>query len=353
MDAPRLPLSHFRLAFAAEGVSGPGDYAGSAWRGAFGRALRRALCVTHAPVCDGCLLLSSCGYPYLFATAPPPAGGILGRVPSVPHPYVLAPGRPEPSPAGGVQQRLDLTLFGRGHDYLAYTVLALERAAAGGVGPGRRPFHLREIRQESRPGAADWQVIYRPGGTLSPAPAAPPLAPPPAPACCRVALGAPTRLTCDGRPVRPGALRARDFLVALLRRIHWLAHFHAGAPPRPDDLAALVAAAERVRLAAADLRWWDWHRYSARQRRKIPMGGLAGWFELAGPALAELWPYLWLGQWTHVGKGGVMGLGRYRLAAAGGATALAAPPDAPSFASLPSAPAGPPLAMLEAEPVRP
>jgi len=40
MDAPRLPLSHFRLVFAAEGGPGAGDYAGSAWRGAFGRALR-------------------------------------------------------------------------------------------------------------------------------------------------------------------------------------------------------------------------------------------------------------------------------------------------------------------------
>ncbi len=43
MDAPRLPLSHFRLVFAAEGGPGAGDYAGSAWRGAFGRALRLRL----------------------------------------------------------------------------------------------------------------------------------------------------------------------------------------------------------------------------------------------------------------------------------------------------------------------
>jgi len=29
--------------------------------------------------------------------------------------------------------------------------------------------------------------------------------------------------------------------------------------------------------------------------------------------LEPLWPLLWLGQWTHAGKGAVMGLGRYEV----------------------------------------
>ena len=43
------------------------------------------------------------------------------------------------------------------------------------------------------------------------------------------------------------------------------------------------------------------------------MGGLVGEFELSDIGLKPFWPYLWLGQWTHSGKGTVMGLGRYRL----------------------------------------
>ena len=35
----------------------------------------------------------------------------------------------------------------------------------------------------------------------------------------------------------------------------------------------------------------------------MQMGGLIGEIELTGPALAALWPGLWLGQWVHVGKG--------------------------------------------------
>ena len=68
-----------------------------------------------------------------------------------------------------------------------------------------------------------------------------------------------------------------------------------------------------VALSDADLRWHDWTRYSARQDALIQMGGLVGTFTLPSAVLAPFWPCLWLGQWTHLGKGAVMGLGRYRL----------------------------------------
>jgi len=48
----------------------------------------------------------------------------------------------------------------------------------------------------------------------------------------------------------------------------------------------------------------------------VPMGGLIGEVELDGAGLESFWPYLWLGQWTHAGKGAVMGLGGYRIESA-------------------------------------
>jgi len=47
----------------------------------------------------------------------------------------------------------------------------------------------------------------------------------------------------------------------------------------------------------------------------VKMGGLIGEIGLEGADLEPFWPYLWLGQWTHAGKGVVMGLGRYRIGA--------------------------------------
>ena len=41
------------------------------------------------------------------------------------------------------------------------------------------------------------------------------------------------------------------------------------------------------------------------------MGGLLGNFEVQSNDIEDFWPYIWLGQWLHAGKGCTMGLGRY------------------------------------------
>jgi CRISPR/Cas system endoribonuclease Cas6 (RAMP superfamily) len=43
------------------------------------------------------------------------------------------------------------------------------------------------------------------------------------------------------------------------------------------------------------------------------MGGLVGSVHLEMRGLEDFWPYLWLGQWTHAGKGTSMGMGAYTI----------------------------------------
>ena len=43
------------------------------------------------------------------------------------------------------------------------------------------------------------------------------------------------------------------------------------------------------------------------------MGGLVGSVTLRLHDLEVFWPYLWLGQWTQVGKGTSMGMGAYTI----------------------------------------
>jgi len=41
----------------------------------------------------------------------------------------------------------------------------------------------------------------------------------------------------------------------------------------------------------------------------MQLGGLGGHITLDSCGLEDLWTYLWLGQFTHVGKGTSMGMG--------------------------------------------
>jgi CRISPR/Cas system endoribonuclease Cas6 (RAMP superfamily) len=61
-------------------------------------------------------------------------------------------------------------------------------------------------------------------------------------------------------------------------------------------------------LAEADQRRW-----SAQQKQALDMGGVIGSFVLDMTGRAALFPYLWLGQWVHAGKGAVMGMGAIRV----------------------------------------
>ncbi len=304
-----LTVSRYRLRFIAQEPLRLPAYAGSTWRGAFGHALKRLVCVTREPRCPDCLLYRSCSYPYLFETPPDPAIALLRKYPAAPHPFLLRPpADTRRSLAAGEETLLDLTLFGHGHRYLPYVIHALDQAATQGLGSHRGRLALAAVEQNA---ATGWTPIYQSNGPLTPAPPHIP-EPPSCPERLALRIETPLRLAVDNDHITPETFRFTHLFGSLLRRIPLMIAFH-GAAPLTADFAALARAADRVPLTAVRLHWRDWNRYSSRQRNTVPMGGLVGEIELNGAGLEPCWPWLWLGQWTHAGKGAVMGLGGYRI----------------------------------------
>lgn len=307
----QLPFSEFRLSFATSGPSGLPRYAGSAWRGALGHALKRTVCVVRGTPCADCMLYRSCAYPYIFETPPPPTSEKMRRYTAAPHPFVIA----VEAQAGAEHYTLGLTLFGKGHQYLPYLIHALEKAGDHGIGKNRQVFRLNAVEQRiPNPLSDDWEIIYAPGQPLAAMPTRTPVVPP-VPDSVRVDLETPLRLRRQEHLVTPKNFRFGDLFSALLRRFSMLTYFHTDAPLE-TDFASLTRKAETTAISEADLSWWEWTRYSTRQHTEMQMGGLLGSFQVDGTELDELWPYLWLGQWTHAGKAATMGLGRYRVNAA-------------------------------------
>ena len=266
---------------------------GPLWRGAIGARLRADVCVTGVTRCRGCGLHSRCAYAALFEPMPPESG--LGRrFRDPPRPWALAPVEAGMRLQPDDTVSLRITLIAHGLEAWNALRCALERLRLG-------PAPLELVAAESRPPvgspspAPRWLAAYRPE-------------PPPAPRAVRVLLEGPLRLQHEGRPLGPAELHGGAVIGALLRRLTSL-----GADlPDADPADLLRRVGERLQLVDADLRWRDAERTSSRQGRRVPLGGVVGTFRFVGD-LEPYWPWLWAGQWTHVGKSVTMGLGRYRL----------------------------------------
>ena len=307
MTANLLPLARLHLTVRAEGPLQLPPYAGSMLRGAFGHAL---LALSPLPHTDGkpCALHASCPYCQLFA-APPLPGHSLQKFSHMPQPYVIEP------PTGGAQQLqagqsfgFGLVLIGKALGLLPVVLQAWQRALRTGLGQWHTPCTLLEINDENglQPLPDKREQLSNLNAGLPPAPALG--------AQATLHFHTPLRLQVQGKPARAGQLSARDLLIALARRTQLLCDVHLGAAAPQLDFAALSSQAAAIELQPQNLRWFDWGRYSQRQKQEMQLGGLLGSVQLHGD-LAPFAELLHLGQWLHVGKNATMGLGGYRLTA--------------------------------------
>ncbi|MCE7915025.1 MAG: CRISPR system precrRNA processing endoribonuclease RAMP protein Cas6 [Nitrosomonas sp. PRO4] len=306
INNPSIPLGSYRFYFDTDHSVRLPDYPGSAWRGAFGHALKRTVCVVRNTPCQQCLLKQACAYSYIFETPPPAGTKKMRKYTATPHPFVF---RFTAAKSSTQEFSFDMNLFGHGQRFFPYIVHAMCMAGQDGVGGNRQPFRL------SRVDAIDFQgqpiTVYQEAELRS----QPPLQSPPLPEMpekINIIFHSPVRIKQDNKNLAAGHFSFGALFGSLLRRISMISYFHTDVPLE-TDFASLTAAARNVQFSAQNLHWYDWTRYSSRQKTEMQMGGLLGSISLNMQGLEDFWPYLWLGQWTHVGKGTSMGMGAYTI----------------------------------------
>ena len=301
---PQLPLARYRLDFRAHDRIILRPFQGAVWRSAFGLALKNlsARAAETGEAAEAGL------YTYFFETPPPPDATKMRRYDAAPHPYVIAaePNFEQRTFEPGETLAIELTLIGRGNDAAPAIFAAFAAAAAGGLDKSRGRAILTDVHSIWRSPEPDRRLATLADGSLAPAAAESP-AIPPMPDAVEVHLISPLRLTLDNKLVGPAQFRPGDLLRALLRRVSMLMSFHTGAD-LDTDFRALTDLANRARMAEPELKLAAQQRWSTNQA-EVKMDGLMGGFLLDMRGLEPLWPYLWLGQWVHAGKGTVMGLG--------------------------------------------
>ncbi|MCP4359453.1 MAG: hypothetical protein GY796_15690, partial [Chloroflexi bacterium] len=121
-------------------------YKGSALRGGFGHTFKRLVCVQPKACDKKCQAGHSCPYGYIFETSPPDDAEVLRNIGAVPRPFVI-----EPPPdkrmliIPGEQLIFELTLIGRGINYLPYFIAVFRELGQEGLGRKRAKFRLATI----------------------------------------------------------------------------------------------------------------------------------------------------------------------------------------------------------------
>lgn len=312
---PSIPYLRLRCTLVAREPAQLPAYHGSLLRGAFGHALRRAVCAMGPEQpCATCRLRRTCVHTQLFETFieeedPPP---FLRGLPSPPRPYLFEPRSDRRDFAPGDPLDFDLLLVGRAADLAAYALLAVERMAAAGLGSRRSRFALDGVLSPAAAGG-DWQPLVEKAEVVPGAVPLPQWTEAPADAAERATLRflTPTRLKVRGHLADGVGFRTLAF--TMLRRTLELAHFYVPGVAIDWDLAPLLERAQAVRIATSDLHWHDWERYSQRQGSTMTLGGFVGSLTLEGE-LAPFAALLRAAEVLHVGKGATFGLGRVEVA---------------------------------------
>jgi len=310
----RLPVARYRFTLRMQDELRLPVFAGSLLRGEFGAALRRTACATGARVCEGCALLRNCPYPWIFET-PAPETHELQRFSNVPNPYVIEPPSLDTRRIdAGDALEFGVVLIGRALHEIPLIVHSIARAFGRGIGKTRAKGRIERIVCETTaPPCHVWDAAASRIVGHEAALAMPQL---PSVEAATLEIATPLRLQHQGRPLGADALRPRTLFTALLRRASLLFDLHAKMGAIGGEAKRLAALAERL-SDERSLRWFDWKRFSSRQRQEMTLGGVVGTWTLRGD-LAPLLPWLWLGQWLHVGKNATMGMGAYRLVLDGG-----------------------------------
>ncbi len=275
-------------------------FASSLLRSVFGNTLKRLVCSGHglAKPCP-----QQCAYRLLFAPVNQPGARFTDAAPPLIFRFPLIDKIPD-------HLVFSMVLYGPALDYLPLITDVWRRAFEQGIGRSRQRGRLSSVAVQLPDG--HWQPVYdSTAGLFLPHQPELVLASVDDSAVdkLKLRLESPMRLMTAGKLLPCEALTTDALARALLRRIQLLSqsYLHQSVPDWQQFQSwfasvNLKAVLQRVVLS----------RYSSRQKQSMRLTGYLGEIHLQGVP-RELYSWLVLGQYLHLGKNSVMGLGQYCL----------------------------------------
>ena len=310
-------FARYRFTYTVQEPLKMPQHKGNIFRGRFGYILRHITCVSTTQGCETrCQFPERCVYSKCFETPVPEDSIILRGQPYAPHPFVLEPPRTgQLEYAPGDTFTCNLTLIGDAINLLPWMVFTFDQIGKRRIGIRGKRGQCQLNKVESLPAHDSHQpqtiytaetemltddgLILRLDDVMQ--------ASPHATDEIELEFLTPTSIKVDGKWT--SELTFEHLIRNLLRRIRFLSYFHCGED-LDVDAPALIEAAGSVAHKLL-LNWLKKDRYSYRAEKSVPMGGFIGKVRYIGE-LAPFLPFIYLGEYLHIGHHTAFGHGQYR-----------------------------------------
>lgn len=311
MSTSGFHLTCFRFTLAPrEEIRLPRMNKGITLRGAFGSSFRSLVCVHGMASCDECQMHPTCPYGFIFSPRVPEGAERLRLNRDIPRPFVIKPPLEERQVfEPGDHLCFDLVIVGKAVQFFPYFLVSFRNLGERGIGVGRGRFDISKV--EALDANGDLEAVMAKGDPMVRVPEKTiglADAPPPPTERVRVDFLTPILLKKEDQWARPsfGVLMRR-----LRDRIQALSYFYCGEA-LAMDFRSFGERADKVRTPYEDLHWIEENRYSKHRDLKHTLKGWVGTVTYEGD-MEDFWPFLWMGQYVHVGKAAVFGQGWYRV----------------------------------------
>ena len=312
-------FARYRFTYTVQEPLRMSQHKGNFFRGRFGYILRYIACIGDtARSCEAqCQFPERCVYSKYFETPVPDDSPILRGQPFAPHPFILEPPRTgKQDYAEGDTLNCNMTLIGEAINLLPWVVLTFQEMGKRRIGLQNKRGQCQLNKVESLPVhdshqlqtiyTAETEMLTDDGLMLGLADVMP--AAPHSTNEIELAFLTPTSIKVNGKWT--DNLTFEHLIRNLLRRIRFLSYFHCGKD-LDVDAHGLIAAAAAVSHHSR-LNWLRKDRYSYRTEKSVPMGGFIGKVRFEGN-LEPFLPFIYLGEYLHIGHHTAFGFGQYRI----------------------------------------
>ena len=311
-------FARYRFTYTVQEPLKMPPYKGNVFRSRFGYILRDIACVGSDQQCQKqCQFPDRCVYSKCFETPVPDDSPMLRGQPFAPHPFILQPPRTgQLEYAPGDTFACNMILIGEAINLLPWMVFTFDQIGKRRIGLRGERGQCQLEKVESLPAycnhepqtiyTAETEMLTDDGlilGLDDVMDSAPHVTD-----AIELEFITHTSIKVNGKWT--SHLTFEHFLRNLLRRIRFLSYFHCGED-LDVDAHGLIAAAGAV-THQPNFRWHRADRYSYRAEKSVPMDGFTGPIRFSGE-LEPFLPFIYLGEYLHIGHHTAFGHGQYRL----------------------------------------